>query len=153
MPNALLQIVDLLIKWAWHLLNQVCAHSRLSTRLVSWNYFTKNVCVYVCMYCMYVCMNVCMYVCMYVRMHVCMYVCMYVIFVCLSASTWANLLSMEVACRKAIKAKQSTYAQVSSALKVGFFPESKTWNSDRSQTLRLAFLVNFSGVLQLKTLY
>ena len=54
-----------------------------------------------------------------------------------------------------LKAKQSlyyTYAQVrvSSASKVGFFPISKTWCSNHSQTLRPAFLVDFSGILQLK---
>ena len=52
-----------------------------------------------------------------------------------------------------IKAKQRLYytnAQVSSTLKVGFFPESKTWCSDCPQTLRPAFLANLSGILQLK---
>ena len=55
-----------------------------------------------------------------------------------------------------IKAQQClhcTYAQVSSALKLGFFPRLKTWCSNCSQTLRQAFLLNFSGILQPKTLY
>ena len=52
-----------------------------------------------------------------------------------------------------IEAKQSlyyTHAQVSSASKMGFFPQSKTWCSNLPQTSRLAFLVDFSGILQPK---
>ena len=43
-----------------------------------------------------------------------------------------------------------TYIQVSFSSKVGFFSGLKTGCSDHLQTLRPAFLVNFSGVLQLK---
>jgi len=42
------------------------------------------------------------------------------------------------------------YAQVNSALKVGFFPGLKMWRSNHSQTLRLAFIADFSGILQLE---
>ena len=61
---------------------------------------------------------------------------------------------MKAACIQAIKAKQRlyyTYAQVNSALKVGYFPQTKIWCSNRPQTLRLAFLVNFASVLQPKS--
>ena len=43
-----------------------------------------------------------------------------------------------------------TYTQVSYTLKVGFFYELKTGRSDHPQTSRPAFLVDFSGVVQLK---
>ena len=43
-----------------------------------------------------------------------------------------------------------TYIQVSFCSKVGFFSRLKTRRSDHPQTLRLAFLVDFSGTLQLK---
>ena len=43
-----------------------------------------------------------------------------------------------------------TYIQVSFCSKVGFFSGLKTGRSDHSQTLRAAFLVDFSAVLQLK---
>ena len=33
---------------------------------------------------------------------------------------------------------------------MGFYPESKTWYSDHTQTSRQAFLANFLGVLLLK---
>ena len=75
-----------------------------------------------------------------------MYVCM---FVCLSFHTHVSksfTLSMKAACIQTIKAKQSlhyTYAQVSSASKVGFFSQLKKWYSEHPQTLRLAFLVDF----------
>jgi len=48
-----------------------------------------------------------------------------------------------------LKAKQSlyyTYAQESFASKVGFFPQSRNRRSDHLQTLRPAFLVDFSGI-------
>ena len=62
-------------------------------------------------------------------------------------------LSMKTACIQTIKAKQSlyyTYAQVISASKVGFFPHLKNRHSNCPQNSRLAFLVDFSGILQLK---
>ena len=43
-----------------------------------------------------------------------------------------------------------TYIQVSFSLKVGFFSGLKTWHSEHPQASRPAFLVDFSGVLQLK---
>ena len=43
-----------------------------------------------------------------------------------------------------------TYIQVSFCSKVGFFSGLKTGRSDHPQTLRPAFLVNCSGILQLK---
>ena len=45
-----------------------------------------------------------------------------------------------------------TYIQVSFSLKVGFFSEYKIGHSGHPQTLRTAFLVNFSSVLQLKNM-
>jgi len=65
-------------------------------RPVSWNCFTKSVCVYAC------------------------------IFVCLSAPTWVSMSkpftwNLKAACKQTIKAKQSlyyTHAQASSPLKV-----------------------------------
>ena len=96
--------------------------------LVSWNYFTKGVCMYACIY------------------------------ICLSAPKWANLLlwSMKAACIQTIKANQSlnyTHTQVSSASKASFLHQSKTRYSDRPQTSRPAFLVGFSGVIQPKTVH
>ena len=108
---------DMYYKWSHeNCMNQACTHS-----LVSWNCFTKSVCV-------------------------CMYTC---IFAFLSVPTWTNILSIKAG-------KESlyyyVYAQVSSALKVGFFPELKPGVViASSQTLRPAFLVNFSGILKLKT--
>ena len=43
-----------------------------------------------------------------------------------------------------------TYIQVSFTLKVGFFSRFKTGRSGHPQTSRPAFLVDFSGILQLK---
>ena len=43
-----------------------------------------------------------------------------------------------------------TYIQVNFCLKVGFFSGLKTGHSDHPQTSRPAFLVDFSGILQLK---
>ena len=45
-----------------------------------------------------------------------------------------------------------TYVHVSFSLKVGFFSGFKMGHSGHPQTLRPAFLVNFSGVLQLKNI-
>ena len=86
--------------------------------LVSWNCFTKSVCMYIC----------------------------------LSFHTHASkpfTWSTKAACVHIIKAKQSlhcTYTQASSASK--FLSPSKTGNSNHPQTLKPAFLVNSSGILQ-----
>ena len=86
---------------------------------------------------------------------VCMCVCACIICF-LSALMWANLLLeawKQPVYKYVVKSKQSlycTYTQVSSALKVGFFPQSCTQSSNRPHTSRPASLVNFSGILQLK---
>jgi len=85
---------------------------------------------------------------MYVYMYECMYVRTVCIYVCMSPHTHVNkpiTWSLKAACIQT-KAKQSlhyTYAQVSSASKVFFFPGC-------SDHLGLAFLVDFSGTLQPK---
>jgi len=81
------------------LLNQACAHSRHVPGFLKL-FYEKCVCV-----CMYVCMYICLSFCTHVS----------------KPFTWR-------ACIQTIKAKQSlyyTHAQVSSALKVSFFPNWK----------------------------
>ena len=77
----------------------------VGTHLVSWNCFTKSVCVCVCMYvCMYICLSFCTHVS--------------------KPFTW----SLKAACIQTIKAKQSlyyTHTQVSSPPKACFFPNRK----------------------------
>jgi len=83
-------------------LNQACATASRSA------WFPEIVLRKMCV-CMYVCMHVCMYICLSFCTHVS------------KPFTW----SLKAACIQIIKAKQSLYytqTQVSSALKVCFFP-------------------------------
>ena len=90
--------------------------------------------------------KVCVFVCMYVCMYICLSFCTHVS----KPFTW----SLKAACIQTIKAKQSlyyTHAQVHETLLEGvFLSQSKTGRSDHPQTLKPAFLVNFSGTIQLK---